>query len=119
MATTTETGARGEDRAAAFLKNKGYRILHRNYRLGRSEVDLVAIHGEFLVIVEVKTRTGQFYEGLSQAIPRTKMNRLVRVADYLAQSLGWQGEVRFDVVCVLRRPCGYSVIHQKNAFYPF
>ncbi|MDG1571215.1 YraN family protein [Robiginitalea sp. M366] len=119
METTVELGSRGEQQAAAFLVRKGYRILKRNYRHGKAEIDLVAQVGEVLVIVEVKTRTGAFYEALSESIPPRKIRRLVAAANHLAQELRWAGEVRFDVVQVLRTASGYNLIHLEDAFYHF
>ena len=64
MATTAEIGRRGEDVAVAFLEAKGYRILDRNVRWGREEVDIVAFEptprddGGMIVFIEVKARSG-------------------------------------------------------------
>lgn len=60
VTSTKETGKRGEDIAADYLKNKGYRILQRNYipswfKQGRKEIDIVVQKGGLLVFVEVKT----------------------------------------------------------------
>ena len=56
LPTTTAIGNYGERVAAAFLRRHGYRVLTRNYRTTRGEIDLVCRHGETLVFVEVKTR---------------------------------------------------------------
>ena len=57
MPTTKETGDYGERVAAAFVRRHGYRVLTRNYKTTRGEIDLVCRHGEILVFVEVKTGT--------------------------------------------------------------
>ena len=54
--TTAQTGNYGERVAAAFLRRHGYRVLTRNFKVGRSEIDLVCRLGDILVFVEVKTR---------------------------------------------------------------
>ncbi|HID55979.1 TPA: YraN family protein, partial [Candidatus Poribacteria bacterium] len=59
--TKKEIGLLGEEIAADFLRRKGYRLLERNIRIGRGEIDLVALDGETLVFVEVKTRKGLRY----------------------------------------------------------
>lgn len=56
MNTSYKLGRQGEALAAAFLVQKKYRIIERNYRHGRAEVDLIAIKDDFLVVVEIKTR---------------------------------------------------------------
>ena len=58
-----ELGKTGEDIAVAHLEGKGYRILDRNWRWGKEEIDIIAIDGNFLVIVEVKTRNSNVFAG--------------------------------------------------------
>ncbi len=54
-------GRKGEDLAAEYLSSKGYRILERNWRWSRAEADIIAMDGEVLVFVEVKTRTSDYF----------------------------------------------------------
>ena len=63
MSAPHEVGDRGEALAASFLQDAGYRILDRNYRHGRNEVDLVCLdtRSQEIVFVEVKARTGTGY----------------------------------------------------------
>ncbi|MBP1325488.1 putative endonuclease [Leucobacter exalbidus] len=72
-------GARGEAIAAAYLEGLGYRILDRNWYSRYGELDLVAVDGETLVAVEVKTRTGLGYGHPLQAITDRKAARLRRL----------------------------------------
>ena len=57
MAAHNETGKRGEEIAAQYLLKKGYKILDKNWRYFRNEIDIVALDGIFLVVAEVKTRS--------------------------------------------------------------
>lgn len=61
MNTSYKLGRHGEALAAAFFVQKKYRIIERNYRHGRVEVDLIAIKDDFLVVVEIKTRSTAFF----------------------------------------------------------
>lgn len=92
---------RGEQLAARALLGRGWRILHRNFRVGRGEVDLIAQDGDCLVFVEVKTRVGtQFSEPL-EAVTRSKQRQLVRLAaKYMAARRLYDQDCRFDVVAV-------------------
>ena len=74
-------GRRGEKYAAKWLRKKGYRILHRNYRLGDDEADLIAFDpdGETVVFVEVKTRRDDRVPG-ELAINSKKKFRMARLA---------------------------------------
>ena len=56
-----QVGSKGEDLAAEFLKDKGYRIIGRNYKTPIGELDIIAKDGETLVFVEVKTRSSNAF----------------------------------------------------------
>ncbi len=115
----TDIGREGEDQAARYLRQKGYRIRVRNYRYRRAEIDIIASRGDRLVIVEVKTRSGGFYEALTDSVSRTKINRLVRAADHYVRAEGLELEIRFDIMQVIRTGAAYRVVHHKDAFYFF
>jgi putative endonuclease len=119
MGHTQEIGSEGEDHAASYLERAGYRILCRNYRYRKAEIDILAQAGPFLVVVEVKTRTGSFYEALTDSIPRAKINRLVEAAHHFIQEAGVSLEVRFDIIQVIREGPGFRLVHLEDAFYFF
>ncbi|AZZ48930.1 YraN family protein [Rathayibacter rathayi] len=75
-----ELGRRGEEIAAAHLRNNGFEILDRNWRVREGELDIVARDGAALVVVEVKTRSSTRYGLPVEAITRAKAQRLRRLA---------------------------------------
>ena len=78
--SAARTGAKGEEAAAAMLRNMGWRILARNWRSGHLELDIVAEdHGE-LVFVEVKTRAKDGMTQPYEALSAVKKERLLRAA---------------------------------------
>lgn len=94
-------GRRGERAAARFLRRQGLRILVRNVRLGRDEIDLVALDGESLVFVEVKSQGPGSWSVATDKIDRAKRRALRRACrSYLAaidyRTAAW----RVDAVCV-------------------
>lgn len=107
MMTRVQLGAKGEALAAAHLTRIGLRILARNWRCRYGELDVVAAEAatRTVVFVEVKTRSGDGYGGLAQAVTPRKVQRLRRLAGlWLAgQDEGWAA-VRIDVVGVRVRP---------------
>lgn len=117
--TTTRIGGEGEDHAVRYLLSRGYRIRCRNYRHRKAEIDIIALREGVLVIIEVKTRTGSFYEALTDSITRAKINRLTRAAHHYIQEHRLDCEVRFDIIQVLRLPRGFRLIHLRDAFYFF
>jgi putative endonuclease len=97
-----ELGALGEQLAVEHLRSLGLRIVARNWRCRYGELDVIAADGDDTVVfVEVKTRTGDGFGGLEQAVTPQKLRRIRRLAGiWLAgQDLRWPG-LRIDVVGV-------------------
>jgi len=98
------TGARGEKTAAKYLRRRGYKILLKNFRSGKAEVDIVARHKDWLVFVEVKTRKTEQFGAPSEAVDREKHRNLSKAAlDYLRLLDNPPIHFRFDVVEVVQR----------------
>lgn len=110
-------GRQGEDLAAALLARSGYRVMERNWRCPQGEVDIIAVHGDTLVFVEVKSRDDRSLGTGAEAVGRTKRARLVRAAArYLSEADQWSRPCRFDVVSVVRREGELSAELMENAF---
>ena len=92
-------GAQGEREAASFLAKQGYTILCRNFRAGRmGEIDIIALDGEMLCFIEVKTRSGDRYGTPSEAVSARKQSTIRRIAQiYMQRSSISDKPVRFDV----------------------
>ena len=123
MASTAEIGRRGEDVAVAFLEAKGFRILDRNVRWGREEVDIVAFEptprddGGMIVFIEVKARSGTGYGRPEAAVDKPKQEAIMRVAEaFLHERRLIPSPTRFDVVAVQFGPGEPEVEHFENAF---
>lgn len=97
-----ESGRLGEDQAAILLQCRGYKILERNYRSGRwGELDLICLHDETLVFVEVKTRISLKYGQAVEAVSWGKLQRLLHAAQqYKLTHPNTPEGMRFDVVTV-------------------
>jgi len=95
-------GAAAEDVAAAYLQAQGAQLLFRNYRRRLGELDLVARHGELLLIVEVRTRSSNAYGGAAASVDGLKRRRIVRAAQQLLQKHRELSRLRarFDVIVV-------------------
>jgi putative endonuclease len=112
-------GQRGEAAAARHLRRHGYQILARGDRLWPGELDLVALDGQTIVFVEVKTRQSQQAGHPSESVDAAKQRRLTRLAVTFLKRHGLlEHPARFDVVAVTwpeghRRP---SIEHIENAF---
>lgn len=103
--------------AAKFLEGKGYRILDRNWRSGKHEIDIIAQDGETIVIVEVKSRHSTFAGEPEMAVDRSKQRVLVWAADSYIRRKKLNNEVRFDIISVLVIDGQESIHHIPDAFY--
>lgn len=121
MTTTNDIGDRGEELAASFLEEAGYRVLERNYRFERNEVDLVCSDpdcGGEIVFVEVKTRTGSGYGPPEASVTDEKKQALIEVSRaYLHERRLEGAPARFDVIAILLADGEPEIEHYQNAFW--
>ncbi|HED04101.1 MAG TPA: YraN family protein [Candidatus Fraserbacteria bacterium] len=110
--STVDTGRQAEDRAADYLRLRGYQIVCRNYRWRGGEIDLIAREGDCLVFVEVKARRGRGYGLPEEAVTPHKQHKLVRTARRYLTEHPTALALRFDVVALSG---GEARLH-KNAF---
>lgn len=110
-------GRWGEDVAARHLVAKGYEITDRNWRCESGELDLVALDGDCLVVVEVRTRRGQALGTPEESVTPAKQARLITLADAYVQAHDWPGYWRLDVIAVEVDRAGrlLRVDHYENA----
>lgn len=123
MRVKDAVGRFGEQVACDHLQQAGLTILERNWRCPAGEIDIVALDGSALVVVEVKTRSTARFGSPMEAVDRSKRMRLRRLAVlWMAaatdQSRPTWTSVRFDVVAVVRPPRGgrLDVTHVRGAF---
>lgn len=100
MRDQKQKGWTGETVAAAFLEQKGIRILLRNFRCRYGEIDLVGRDGRYLIIIEVKMRSGAGQGLPCEAVDWRKQKKICRTLDYLRgrYRLVEDVPIRFDVV---------------------
>lgn len=118
MAKHNELGARGEEMATDYLKDKGYRIKERNFRYGKGEVDIIAEESGTVVFVEVKTRSNTTYGAPREAVTPYKQEMLRKTATYYLLHKSVPNTCgRFDVIEILFQGDGkYKLTHIRNAF---
>ena len=117
MGKHNETGFRGERLAEEYLCSKGFRILHRNWRSSHRELDLIALEGEELVFVEIKTRGGTAYGFPEEAVSPAKQAHLRAAAEDFLERHPEYRTARFDVVSILLQG-GHlkELLHLRDAF---
>ena len=101
MAAHNELGRWGEDLAAAFLEEKGYAIVERDWKSGHHDLDIVAKDDSTLVIVEVKTRRTRLYGNPEEAIDYKKRRSLLSAINHYTKSHRIYSNVRFDIISIV------------------
>jgi putative endonuclease len=110
-------GRRGERAAEKYLRRSGYRIVARNFRAAGAEIDLVAMDGETLVFVEVKTRRSRDAGAPEEAVDERKQAQIRRAAEMFATRYRAEDvTMRFDIVAVDASSKRLKVEHLRNAF---
>jgi len=114
-----DLGDKGEEIALAYLMKEGYKIHDRNWRYGHKEIDIIAQQGEEIVIVEVKTREGDYFEEPWEAVSNQKIRNIVEVADAWLLRKCIDLETRFDVISIIfKDDVTYELTHFPGAFIP-
>ncbi len=120
MATHNDFGKLAEDLATDFLANKNYKILARNFRFQKNEIDIIAEFENLIVITEVKARSYDTLIEPQEAVTKKKIKSIVMCADFFMRERNINKEVRFDIITVLPDKSGKLIInHIEDAFQSF
>ena len=120
MAYHNELGKKGEKIAAAYLAKNGYAILAQNFYFDKAELDIIAQKNKgTIVVVEVKTRTSDFFGNPQDFVSPSKIKLLVKAANEYIISKNLDVEVRFDIIAVIKNKREEKIEHFENAFYHF
>ena len=104
MAQHNETGNSGEKLAVNWLVKNGFTIRDVNWRYVHLEVDIIAVKGDTLHFVEVKTRSSTKFGNPEESITKKKMQNLKDAAErYMMIHTGWKW-IQFDVLAILFKP---------------
>lgn len=118
MAAHNELGKEGEEEAATYLESHGYTILHRNWRSGRFELDIVAEKNKELIVIEVKTRRNNEYGLPEEAVTPRKIRHIVSSTDSYLKRYAIDLPVRFDIITVVGTQPPFLIEHIEEAFFP-
>ncbi|MDP9958789.1 YraN family protein [Chryseobacterium lathyri] len=101
MADHNDFGKIAEDFAAEYLQKNGYRIITRNFRFQKAEIDIIAEKEGLIIIVEVKARSTDAFMLPQEAVTKTKIKSIVMAANHYLEEFSRNNEVRFDIISVL------------------
>ena len=101
MAQHNELGKWGEDVAIDYLTDKGYRILERDWHSGHRDLDIIALDGDVVVIVEVKTRRNRLFSEPEQSVDYRKMRNLLAASNHYVKLRHLNNPLRFDIITIV------------------
>lgn len=120
MADHNELGKEAEDLAAEYLLKNEYKILVRNYRYQKAEIDIIAEKDNLIIVAEVKARSTDFFILPQEAVTKGKIKLIVTASNHFMEEFNKDQEVRFDIISVLPDEKGKLIIeHIPDAFEAF
>ncbi|WDT68615.1 YraN family protein [Cloacibacterium sp. TD35] len=120
MAEHNEFGKLAEELAEKFLVEKNYKILAKNFRFQKAEIDIIAEFNNQIIIVEVKARATDAFMLPQEAINKKKIRLLVAAANQFLEENNIHLDTRFDVISVLPNDDGkLEISHIEDAFQSF
>lgn len=117
MSKHIKLGKKGEQLAFDYLMSKGYYVLEQNWRFSRAEIDIIAMDGEILVFIEVKTRSYDFYGEPASTVDQKKQRLIMDAASIYADKINHEWEVRFDIIGLIIDKKSTNLKHYKDAFF--
>jgi putative endonuclease len=100
MSDKIKTGNKGENLAAEFLRKKGFEVVAKNWRFKRAEIDLIVKKENWIIFVEVKTRSSSSFGEPEEFVDDQKISKIFEAAEEYVYSTDWHGHIRFDIVSV-------------------
>jgi putative endonuclease len=108
-------GNKGEALAVSNLEGRGFEILEQNYRHSRSEIDIIALKdNSLLVFIEVKVRTNTDYGEPESFVSAHQQQKIKEAAEEYIHAINWQKNIRFDIVAIDREG---KIEWFEDAFY--
>ena len=109
-------GSAGENKAVKYLKKHKYKILSQNYQTFFGELDIICRKGEYIVFVEVKTRSKNYMVSGRDSVTSAKQKRIIKAAMQYLQSYKFDLQPRFDVIEITVEKDNDEIVHIENAF---
>ena len=119
MAEHNELGKKGEQLAVDFLLDKGYVIVEKNYRFQKAEIDIIAQKETVLAVVEVKTRSTNYFGNPEEFVNPKKIKLLTMAIDDYVIKNDLDVEVRFDIIAIIKQKNEFIIEHIEDAFLFF
>ena len=119
MAEHYELGKKGEQLAIDYLIKHGYKIVERNWRFQKAEIDIIARKEETLISVEVKTRSTNNFGNPQDFVNPKKIKLMVLAMNEFVLKKDLDVEVRFDIMAITKNKRSFDIEHLEDAFLYF
>ncbi len=119
MAQHNDLGKKGEQLAVDFLIDNNYKILEKNYRYLKAEVDIIALKENILAVIEVKTRSSNYFGNPEDFVNPKKIKLLLSAIDFYVNEKDLDVEVRFDIIAITHHKKETKIVHLEDAFLHF
>ena len=116
MAQHNEIGKKGEEIAREYLNERGFRIRNLNWRFRKNEIDIVVEKDEYLIVVEVKTQTNEYFENPKDRVDYKKQKFIIKATEAYINEFNIDKEIRFDIIAVTLLPSKIKIEHIEDAF---
>ena len=116
--STYSIGKSGELLGSTHLVSLGFKIIEKNWRFVRFEIDIIAENQEFIVFAEVKLRSSDSFGKPEEFVSRKQQRRIIEAANAYIMEHDIQKEARFDIIAIDNGQTKKQIEHIPNAFYP-
>jgi len=116
MAKHLMRGRQAENIAKQYFINYCYQIIHRNFRHGSSEIDLIVQKNSLLIFVEVKSKSALRYGEPEKNIRPAQIERIKTASEAFQMMTNWEKDIRFDTILLTFFPQAIKIEHFKDAF---
>jgi UPF0102 protein dde_1093 len=113
-----DEGSWGENVTCDYLKRLGFRIIARNWRYGHAELDIIALYGDRIHVIEVKTRREGQVGYPSELIRPKQQEAILRAADAYARFNHWVKGIQIDLILITLQQNSYTITPFPNAILP-
>ena len=111
-------GKKGEIIAKDYLLKKSYSILEKNWRYLKAEIDLIVQKDDFIIFVEVKTRSSNNYGAPESFVSDKQQKMIINAANEYIMKNDIEREARFDIISIIISNKSEDIKHIEGAFYP-
>ncbi|UZR92694.1 YraN family protein [Chondrinema litorale] len=113
-----EKGKIGENLAVNYLSKKGFKILERNFRYKKAEIDIIASNEKFVLFIEVKTRSKTTFGYPEEFVSEQQEERIMNAATHFLETTGAPHQfIRFDIISIIKNSSQQELVHIEDAFH--